>query len=234
MEEQVAYGTTEFQFTIKRSERKTLAIEVYPDQSIQVVAPIKASVSDIKDKLLKRGSWIIKQQLYFEQFLPRTPEREYVSGESHKYLGRRYQLKLRRSQEMKVKLKGAELLVFLPDVDNKEEVKRLLANWYYHHARSVFQKCVTESVKRFREFNLSEPPLKIRRMNARWGSCTPKGDILLNPEIIKAPSKCIEYVVIHEMCHLIHPNHGRAFYDLQKKMMPDWDKWKLRLEQMLM
>ena len=73
----------------------------------------------------------------------------------------------------------------------------------------------------------------IKRMSKRWGSCTPKGRIVLNPEIIKTSSKCIEYVVIHELCHLIYPNHSNDFFRLQKKIMPEWEKWKMKLEKTL-
>lgn len=67
-------------------------------------------------------------------------------------------------------------------------------------------------------------------MPTRWGSCTPKGKVILNPELIKAPKGIIEYVIIHELCHLIHHNHTKSLYDLQEKIMPDWKKWKERLE----
>lgn len=229
----VQYGTTPLDFIIKRSNRKTLTIEVHPDLSIQVIAPNKAANKDIEERVLKRGKWITTQQAYFEQFLPRSPEREYVSGESHFYLGRKYQLKIRASEERSVKLKGAELTVTLIDVNDKEIVKRLLNKWYHNHAQKRFDQTVKEALIKFKKFNLTEPPLQIKRMPKRWGSCTPNGKIILNPEIIKAPSKCIEYVVIHELCHLIQPNHNKAFYDLQSEMMPDWERWKMRLERIL-
>ncbi|MFB9212568.1 M48 family metallopeptidase [Echinicola jeungdonensis] len=113
-------------------------------------------------------------------------------------------------------------------------VKHLLNDWYYRHAKRKFNTCIAESVKKFSNYSIpQDPPLVVKRMNKRWGSCTPKGRIILNPEVIKTPSKCIEYVVIHELCHLIHPNHSKAFYKLQSEIMPDWEKWKLRLEKAL-
>ena len=107
----IKYGTSIIRYSVSRSNRKTLAIEVHPDLSIKVVAPQKAAISAIQEKILKRAHWIRKQQHYFEQFLPRTPEREYVSGETHYYLGRQYILRVRKSTEDSVKLKGGELLV---------------------------------------------------------------------------------------------------------------------------
>lgn len=232
--EEVAYGNTNLVFTVTRKNRKLLAIEVHPDLSIKVIAPIDAELDDIKKRVLKKGNWIIKQFSYFEQFLPRTPEREYVSGETHLYLGRRYLLKLRTSKNRAVKLVGGELIVFLEETSNKEMIKRLLGNWYYAHAKKKFSHSIKVTLDKFKNYKIDqEPPLVIKRMAKRWGSCTPSGQIILNPEIIKTPSRCVEYVIIHELCHLIHPNHSKEFYDLQTEIMPDWEKWKLRLEKTL-
>lgn len=234
MLETLDYGNTTLSFTVARSDRKSLAIEVHPDLSIKVVAPINADVSDIREKILKRAKWITKQQRYFEQFLPRTPKREYVAGESHYYLGRKYLLKIKQSKLNQVKLKGGEIVVFSTDKYDREQTRSLLSEWYYLHAKKRFNQCIDNSLEKFQSGGIEEKPsLIIKRMTKRWGSCTPKGRIVLNPEIIKTPSKCIEYVIIHELCHLIHPNHSKDFYVLQKKIMPDWEKWKLKLEKTL-
>ena len=234
MQSEVAYGNTLLSFSIDRLNRKSLAIEVHPDLSIKVIAPVEADLNDIKEKVLKKAKWITKQRVFFEQFLPRTPEREYVSGESHFYLGRKYILKTRTSDQNKVKLKGGELLVYSQDKEDKSLTKRLLSEWYYKHAKKRFNQCITESLSKFSQHDIpKDPPLVVKRMNKRWGSCTSKGRIIINPEIIKTPMKCVEYVIIHELCHLIHPNHNKKFYDLQKEMMPDWEKWKLKLEKIL-
>ena len=233
MHYKVKYGTSVIRYSINRSDRKSLAIEVHPDLSIRVVAPRKAAISEIQEKILKRAQWIRRQQYYFEQFLPRTPKREYVSGETHYYLGRQYILRVRKSNEEMVKLKGGELVVMTVKPNDSIQVKQTLANWYYHHAIRKFEESIEISLNQFKEYKLAKPKLVIRRMTRRWGSCTPNKMIIINPEIIKATSKCIDYVVVHELCHLIHHNHSQAFYDLQNKVMPDWEKWKLRLEKIL-
>ncbi|TRZ41672.1 M48 family metallopeptidase [Robertkochia solimangrovi] len=229
--EDVAYGTQTIYFHLRRVERKTLAIEVHPDLSIWAIAPLKASLSDVKKRIVRRGTWINKQLNYFEQFLPRTPEREYVSGETHLYLGRRYLLRVRHGEENSVKLKGGELFVYCKTKPKQELVRRLLAEWYYNHAKKRFDKVISEQIQRYKRFDIEAPEVEIRRMKNRWGSCTPKGKIILNPELIKAPGKCIEYVLIHELCHLVHPNHGKQFYALLGELLPGWVKWKEKLEQ---
>jgi predicted metal-dependent hydrolase len=229
----VRYGTTVIRYSVSISDRRTLAIEVHPDLSVRVVAPKNSSTKDIQEKILKRAKWIRKHQRYFEEFLPRTPKREYVSGESHYYLGRRYILRVRKSYKPSVSLRGPDLIVSVEMPSDTVSVRRLLAGWYFKHAQARFEQSVSDSISKFKSLQLEKPLLIVRRMSRRWGSCTPSGRVILNPEIIKAPGKCIDYVVIHELCHLVHYNHGSAFYELQNKVMPGWEKWKQKLEKVL-
>jgi predicted metal-dependent hydrolase len=234
MDTEVSYGTKRFFISINHTERKSLAIEVHPDLSVKVIAPVGVGIREIRQRVLNKGKWIVKQQDYFQQFLPRTPQREYVPGETHYYLGKKYLLKLHKSNNNEVKLKGGELIVFLENKTDVDLIKKLLGNWYYKHSLNRFNQCISESVKKFKKYSLTEkPPLVIRRMSKRWGSCSPNGRIILNPEIIKTSTGCMRYVIIHELCHLVHPNHSKEFYKLQNEMMPDWEKWKLKLEKSL-
>ncbi len=228
----IKYGTKTIAFQLERSPRKTLAIEVHPDSSVQLIAPEGSSLEDIKLKVEKRAKWILKQQDYFEQFLPHSPIREYVSGETHYYLGKRYVLKVTQGNENNVKLSGGQLVVTQMQ-PSQVNVKTALAAWYYTHAKKKFTSLTGQALLKFKQEDLTVHALEICRMKNRWGSCTPKGKIILNPELIKAPSKCIEYVIIHELCHLIIPNHTPAFYALLEEKYPDWKKWKIKLERLM-
>jgi predicted metal-dependent hydrolase len=229
----INYGTQEIFFELQRSARKTLAIEVHPDSSVHIIAPEDSSMQDIDKKVEKRASWIIKQQHYFEQFLPRTPECKYVSGETHCYLGKSYLLKVSLGSINQVKLKGGKLEVICKDEIKQETVKKLLAQWYYQHAERKFNILALEAYSRFKEYDFKMPKIEIRRMSKRWGSCNTVDKITINPEIIKASSKCIEYVLIHEMCHLVISNHTNKFYNILTAVMPTWEKWKDKLEHKL-
>lgn len=230
---QVKYGTKTIYFEQVKVERKTLAIEVHPDLSVLVKAPLKSTNKDIDQKIVKRGGWIVKQQRYFEQFLPRTPEREYVSGETHLYLGRKYILRIRKGKTDKVKLIAGELVVYYTTDNSKEHIKHLLAGWYYAHAKRIFNIKFNTAFHKFSQIQ-ELPNLEIRRMKNRWGSCTPKGKIILNPELIKSNTRCIDYVIYHELCHLIEPNHSKKFYSLQDRIFPEWKRWKDSLEKALL
>jgi len=224
------YGTKDIYFEVQRSDRKTLAIEVHPDSSVQIIAPEKSAIADIEKKVEKRAHWIVKQQLYFEQFLPRTPQREYVSGETHYYLGKSYLLKISVGNTNEVKLKSGELQVVCKESYTPEKVKKQLAHWYYKHAEKKFNALAIEAFSKFKEYDFKEPKLEIRRMPKRWGSCNTIDKITVNPELIKAPSKCIEYVLVHEMCHFVVKSHNKAFYHTLTLVMPNWKKWKDILE----
>lgn len=227
--EEVKYGNTVLEFHLEYTDRKLMAIEVHPDKTVLVKAPAHVSRKEVDERIIKRARWILRQREYFDQFLPRTPEREFVRGETHWYLGRRYLLKVVKAKQRDVKLKGGELTVFSPSA-NTHDVKALMSSWYYNHAIPKFDEVFRECLPLFNRFDIGVPKMEIRRMKNRWGSCTPKGKILINPELIKVPKRCIEYVVIHELCHLVVPAHNKAFYTLLGELMPEWARWKERLE----
>lgn len=226
----IKYGSEEIVFTLRFRERKTLGITVHPDRSTEVNAPIGSTLEKVEDKVRKRASWILKQQDHFLSFEPRNTTRKYVSGESHYYLGRQYQLLVISSAEETVKLTGAHIEVRTRDKSNAEQ---LLNEWYLEKAKKWFEGLAQPLVGKFEKYNVQPSKLEIRKMKHRWGSCSTNGRILLNPELIKAPKACIEYVIIHELCHLVHRDHTKAFFDLQEKEFPEWKKWKNKLENLL-
>ena len=229
----IQYGSQEIFFELQRSSRKTLAIEVHPDSSVHILAPKESSIQEIDKKVEKRAQWIVQQQQYFEQFLPRTPERKYVSGETHYYLGKSYLLKVSTGTINQVKLKAGKLEVVCKREIEQEKVKKLLAQWYYQHAEKKFNTIALEVYSKFKEYDFKMPQIEIRRMSKRWGSCNTIDKITINPEIIKASSKCIEYVLTHEMVHLVESNHNKKFYYILTDVMPNWRKWKDKLEKFL-
>ncbi len=240
----IQFGSKQITFHLEYSNRKSLGITVKPDLSVLVKAPAETPLEKVKEKLLKKAPWIIKQQSYFLYFQPRTPARKFISGETHLYMGRQYRLKVKseklkvKSEKLKVKdedvrLNGRFLEIY---TDDKKEVKELVEKWYAKKAKEKLSLIAKPLFERFiKTHNLSffTFHLSLRSMPTRWGSCTPKGKIILNPELIKAPKGCIEYVIIHELCHLVHHDHTQKFIDLQTKEMKDWEKWKMKLERLL-
>ena len=230
MNHSIDFGSRKIEFTLVFSERKTLGISVMPDLKIIVKAPFTSPLENIFEKIYKKAPWILKQQSYFLSFNPRNTEKRFISGESHPYLGRQYQLKVILSIRNTVHYKGRFIEI---QTKNKSKTKYLLKEWYREKAKEKFEEFAEPIIHRFKKYQVNPAGIYILEMPTRWGSCTPKGKIILNPELIKAPRGCIEYVIIHELCHLVHHNHTQKFIDLQNKEMPGWEKWKTKLEKFL-
>ena len=226
----IQYGNTPIEYTLTYGPRTTLAIDVHPDLRVSVQAPEDADLADIEAKVKKRAPWILRQLRQFETYLPKLPPRRYVSGETHRYLGRQYRLKVMTNGNAEsVKLTRGFFYVAVYDKTDTERVKGLLTEWYRVQARRVFQERLDVCLAKLKFLNLDYPEWTIRQMETRWGSCTPEGKILLNLKLIQVPKVYIDYVVMHELCHLKEPNHGPRFYELLNRVMPDWRKKREQL-----
>jgi len=228
----INYGTQQIAFSLTYSDRKTLGIHVYPDAKVKVVAPNDADLEKIFAKVKKRARWITQQQRFFQGVEQEQTPKDYTSGETHRYLGRQYRLRIKSLDNGKehVKLKGQFFYAFVKDKNNTHRVKNLLKQWYRSHAWQKFQDRLQYAYEAFKREKIPFPELELRHMPKRWGSCTKSGKIILNPNLIQYPIYCIDYVIIHELCHLVHPNHSKAFYELKEKYLPDWTSRKARLE----
>ncbi|MCD0455729.1 M48 family metallopeptidase [Chryseobacterium sp. LC2016-27] len=226
----IKYGSVLIDYDLSFQERKNLTIKVYPDCSVKIIAPYDTPLQKIEKQIKKKAPWIIKQQREFLSYQPLTPPRLYVNGETHLYLGRQYKLRIERGNKSEVKLFRGRIIVFCKE---ENSVKEILNKWYREKAVVHFEEVLNKTLLLFKKYDIIKPELHIRSMEKRWGSCTPNGKIILNSELIKAPKGSIEYVIVHELCHLIYYNHTKAFYDLQESIMLDWKKWKERLENIL-
>ena len=231
---QIAFGKRRIGYELAYSGRKTLAIHVNPDKSVSVVAPYNSCDDEIHTRVQKRAPWIVKQQNYFEEFHPLPEPPNFVGGETHLFLGRQYRLKLLQSSDRpEVKLVGPFIRISIAEKSDSAHVERLLDGWYRERAQQNFSRRLENCLANAKSLNLDNPGFNIRKMKRRWGSCTKTGRILLNLHLIKTPGYCIEYVVMHELCHLKVHNHSPEYYRLLSRCMPDWQKRKKRLASFL-
>ena len=226
----VRYGGAVIEFELVRTDRATLEIAVLPDSSVIVKAPPDAREEDVLARVVRRARWILRQQRYFAQFQPRTPPRRYVGGETHLYLGRQYRLAIEEGDEEGVRLVAGWFQVTVAGDTSAGHVKLLLARWYAQKARQRLPERLDECWRRFPSAKLARPVLRLRRMRTRWGSLSSAGTLSLHPDLVRAPRECIDYVIIHELCHLVHPDHGPEFRRLLERVLPDWERRKHRLE----
>ncbi len=230
MQMDLSFGARKFSVDVTFSACKRLAITVHPDLRITAKAPAGCEPTVLLHRLEKRSSWIARQIDYFERFQPLPIERRFVSGETHYYLGRQYRLRIRPGKIARVRLAGRFFEMELPDTGNREKARTLMLDWYSAHARDLLSRRLTQYIPTFERMGAEVPEVRCRRMKKRWGSCSNGGVIMLNTELVKAPIHCIDYVILHELCHLLFPNHDRKFYQLLRLHLPDWEKRKERLE----
>lgn len=225
------FGSQRIPVLLRFSGRRNLSITVQPDLRVIVSAPGGQPRDVVLERVRRRAGWIVRQVSYFEGFHPLPAPRKYVSGETHLYLGRQLRLRVRVGDRESVKLTGPFLVVSIRANRSCSCVKRLLDRWYKQRACVVLQAYVDKCLSAARSLELGRPRIKIRKLAKRWGSCTKGGTILLNSDLIRTPPYCIEYVIMHELCHLLVHDHSQRFFELLTRFMPDWERRKRRLDQ---
>ncbi len=224
-----AWGSREIGYGLTFAPgRRTLAITVHPDLRVTVLAPEGKSLEAVYNGVQKRAGWIAKQLREFERWHPLPASRQFVSGESHLYLGKQYRLRVERGPES-VRLASGRLVVGVSAEPTRARLAEILENWYVARMHEVIRR-------RLQRLELTSPRLlqgpvrvRVRRMPRRWGSCSPTGIITLNPDLMKAPLSSIDYVLIHELCHRHIPNHSPRFFRLLGSHLPDWERRRERL-----
>jgi len=215
-----------------KERRGKIAIHVHPDASVQVDAPEGEALAKIHKAVLKRARWIGKHVNDARDRRRHVLPRAYVSGESYFYLGRRYGLKVRgpNGSSQRVRFYRGAIHVIAPGKD-AGAIKKALRSWYRERAALVFAQRFEDLASRIVWLD-AQPRWRLVAMKTQWGSCSPKGVILLNPHLIKAPRECIDYVILHELCHLREHNHSPRYYRLLSQLMPHWKSVKTRLDGM--
>ena len=233
MQKRFTYERAAFDYRLTLETRRTISVDVLPDQSVSVKAPLHATEEKINGFLQRKCRQILKHRRYFAQFKPKA-EKEYVSGETFRYLGRNYMLLIRKTAEQeRVSLQMGTLTVFSLCPQDRPHTRELLDAWYAEKARQHFAERLKHCAAQFAQ---KDPPkLGIRRLVRRWGSYSRKTHrIWLNLELIKASRSQIDYVVTHELCHVKHTAHDKAFYRALNDLLPGWQAIKANLERSLL
>ena len=224
----------------EKSKPRKVVIKVHPDQRVVATAPNDASDAIIHDAMMKRARWIWQSLQDFAQQKDHVLPKRYVSGETQFYLGRRYVLKVitDSQNEPSVKLSRGQLNVFLQEsdaqIDQKiqaEKVKIMVDKWYQNRAKTVFSARLKTLLPKA-SWVKNDPLYKVLIMQKQWGSCSTKGNLILNPHLVKAPRECIDYVILHELCHIAEHNHSARFWRLLTQVMPNWKEVKAQLDGM--
>jgi len=221
------------EYCLTRKNVKNVNLRIKADGSILISANYTVSVDFIDNFVKQKQELIIRTLDEYEERRKhlKISSRNYINGEIYEVLGRSLQLKV--TETSKDEILSDESFIFLNvlDKDDFKRKEKLMNMWFKKYQFKIFTKICDETYKKFKIYDIPYPVLKIRDMTSRWGSCRPKkGIITLNSRLIEVPEKCIEYVVLHEFTHFIHPNHSKDFYDFVATLMPDWKERKKELD----
>jgi len=220
-------------FLYAHSRRRTLGMTVGPDKSVIVRVPLRVPLGEIRDFVSRRAAWIVRVWREFDS-RPPTPSQSYDSGASFLFQGKRYGLTLERGAAESVSLRGDELVVTTPGEPHVSGIRRLIDVWYRNQALHIFREREIECHRRMGEKGMSLPAIVIRSMKSRWGSYSYRtGRISLNLHLIKAPPACLDYVIIHELCHIRVRHHGPGFWKLVERYVPDHGELRRQLNSIM-
>lgn len=222
----------EIRYCLERKNVKNLNLRVRKDGAVFVSANETVSCKEIDDFVCSKAQYIIGAIERFHDMAKYKPQpKQYVSGETFCIQGRGLRLQVSQAKKDCISSDGIYIYLEVKDVNDFEKKKRIVTRFLDQQCKNVFGEVLDEVYPLFAKYGVDKPILRIRDMETRWGSClTNKGIVTLNKRLIEAPRNCIEYVMMHELCHFIHPNHSKSFYMFLTMLMPDWKGRKLHLE----
>jgi predicted metal-dependent hydrolase len=226
----ISYGDRKISFDLHRNDRKRLKIVVTPELAVEVFAPCNATEDQILMTVYKKSPWICQKLDKLASYHPLPTPKQYISGETLVYLGRQYRLQVEAGKKQPARLIGRYLNVRIDNRSKPQDVKRAIDKWYRKRSEQTISRYLEKCQAVAHRHGVPEPKLMIRDMKRRWGSCSPAGRITINLKLVQVPVHCIEYVLMHELCHLKYHNHSKAFYALLTRCQPDWRKRKEDLD----
>lgn len=219
------------QYHIKRQRRKTLALHVLDDGRIEVRAPKWVAKREIVEFVEARADWVLEQR---QQVLKKQALKpQFADGEYHYYLGERFPLHVRSAAKASIKLVDGVFSLAVRDPGSAEQIASTLERWYKRQAPSVFEERLFACYEQFPGWFQDKypmPSLTVRKMKRRWGSCSSRHEVTLNLYLLPMPIACIDYVIVHELCHMEAFHHGKTFYRLLERVMPDWAQREAMIE----
>ena len=216
---------------VTQKDIKNVHLSVYPPfGQVKIAAPVRMNLDTIRIYAISKLSWIRKQQTKIKK-QKRESQREYITRESHYYLGKRYLLKvIEHNERRKVCLKQNTIELYIKPGTNTEKRKEIIEDWYRKQLKEIIPKYITKLEKKM---NVQVKEIGIKKMKTKWGTCNIEAKrIWLNLELAKKPIHCLEYIIIHEMTHLLERNHNTRFVSLMNNLLPNWKDVKEELNEL--
>ncbi|WP_338631373.1 SprT family zinc-dependent metalloprotease [Clostridium baratii] len=223
---QISYCGKTINVTIIRKKVKNINLRVKISGEVIVTANNRVSEEKIINFVQSKSDFIIKHLERFKDIREKAleEEKDRIDKSKIKYLGKLYNVKFQdKNKNQKEKILNDTIILYIKNIDNEKDKEKIINNWYRDRCLDVFNKCYIDTFKKFKKYNIEEVSIVVRKMKSKWGSCMPiKRKITLNSELIKVPYECIEFVMAHELAHLVEPNHSKDFYKVLDDVMKDW------------
>jgi len=231
LKKQTIHKTGDIEFNVIYSHRRTIGISVRPDSSVTVRAPYLTSLNAINRIIREKYKWVEKHRDNYRNLAYSTLNKTYTSGEKHLFRGNESVLRIQQSKKTYFRFYDNTIELGISKTDNAHIIKRLLYAGYKSEALVLLPILMSKVLSEHENQKFRPTGLVIRTMKRRWGSCSIKGVITLSTELIKLADLYIEYVIIHELCHLKHHNHGPLYYKLLSEVFPEWKTVRKVLKQ---
>ena len=218
-ERTVLYENSEIHYLLEQKPVKNLNLRVHKDCKVYVSANSDIPTEKVDDFVVSKGAYIRSAQRKFREMAQYAPQpKKYVSGETFYLLGRGVRLKVEKNVQDAISSDGIYLHLRVKDTEDFKKKQKMVSRYLDEQCRTVFGEIISEIYPVFQKYGVPMPTLRIRDMETR------------NKRLLEAPRNCIEYVVMHEFCHFIHPNHSKHFYSFLAMLMPDWKERKTVLD----
>lgn len=221
----------EIKYDVIYSDRKTISLIVSPDKGVIVRAPYRTSVATIHNFVIEKESWIRKHLEKLSGLTKLSSGKRYEDSEGHLLLGKEYRLRIVVSPEYYVRLFDETIEVGTKEPGDKVLIKAMLHRFYLRQAKIYLSNRFSELISRYSEQGFHVTGLVVKPIRSRWGSCSSRGRITLSSELVKLDPVYSDYVIIHELCHLKHHNHGKEFYRLLGELFPAYGSVRRDLRQ---
>lgn len=224
----VEFESQTIEFKVKYSKRKTYEISIIPPDDVLVKVPKNTTEDEIKQIVVRKGNWIIKKLEVFNEININERSKKFIDGESFLYLGDNYPIEIINIKDniAYTKFIKGKFYIF-SSINDVSCLRASMEVWY----RQKTLEIILQGIKHYQiHFNVKPNKIKVKQQNKRWGSCSSKGNLNFNWRLSMAPIEVIDYVVVHEMCHLVHMNHSKEFWNLVESILPDYIKHKTWLK----
>jgi len=229
LKDQRIHRIEDIEFKIIYSRRRTIGISVLPDSSVVVRVPYLTSLKTISRIVNEKYNWVLKHRDNYKKLDSSPLIRSYETGSTHLFRGKESVLKIEKSGKSYIRFYDNTIELTTEKTDDSTAIKRLLYKGYKDEALKYFPGLMSKVLMEHENHMFKPAGLVIRTMKRRWGSCSNKGVITLSTELIKLSDIYIEYVIVHELCHLKHHNHGMQYYKLLSEVFPEWKTVRKKL-----